>query len=78
MCALPHTWRAVSATRLGASADPFPGPSVRGDVLDRCEDAARAFTGNSTGDIDVGWLAPTRSAWAGGQRFGLCWTRTRD
>ncbi|MGH1562491.1 septum formation family protein [Mumia sp. DW29H23] len=78
VCALPHTWRAVSARRLGAAGDPYPGASVRGAVLDRCEDAARAYTDNSTGDIDVGWLPPSRAEWAAGDRFGLCWTRTRE
>ncbi|MBW9206430.1 septum formation family protein [Mumia sp. zg.B17] len=77
VCALPHTWRAVAARRLGTARTPFPGPSIRGEVLGRCEGAARAFTDNSTRDIEVGWLPPDRAAWAQGQRFGLCWTRTR-
>ncbi|WP_370618922.1 septum formation family protein [Mumia qirimensis] len=78
-CALPHTWRAVAARRLGAARDAYPGgAAVRQDVLSRCEQPAREFTDNSTADIDVGWLPPSRAAWASGDRFGLCWTRTRD
>ncbi|KHL12051.1 putative regulator of septum formation [Mumia flava] len=77
ICDLDHTWRAIDAQRLGSGDDPYPGRSeVRGDVLERCEDPARAWTGNETGDIAVGWRPPTRAAWAAGERFGLCWTRT--
>lgn len=77
-CALPHTWRAIAARRLGAAAAPYPGRSVRGDVLGRCEQVSRDYTGNTTGDISVAWRPPTRAQWAAGERFGLCWTRTRD
>ncbi|KAA1423649.1 hypothetical protein FE697_008675 [Mumia zhuanghuii] len=78
VCSLPHTWRAVAARRLGTAGDAYPGAAVRRDVLGRCEQPARAFTGNSTGDIAVGWLPPSRAGWAAGDRFGLCWTRTRE
>ncbi len=78
VCALPHTWRAISAQRLGAAADPYPGRAVRGNVLGRCEGVARDYTGNSTGDIAVAWRPPSRAQWVAGDRFGLCWTQTRD
>lgn len=78
VCALPHTWRAIAARRLGAAADPYPARAVRGNVLGRCEGVARDYTDNSTGDISVAWRPPSRAQWVAGERFGLCWTQTRD
>ncbi|MGH3423164.1 MAG: septum formation family protein [Nocardioidaceae bacterium] len=77
MCSEKHNWRAVSIRTLGKKSERWPGArSVRKDVLDRCEDAVRSFTGNKTRTASVGWLPPTKRQWKSGRRYGICWAET--
>ncbi len=78
LCRGPHDWRGVSAHRLGARGDGYPGDRT---VLDRarglCAADVRAELDDPLESFDYGWLRPTRSTWAGGQRFVLCFAETR-
>lgn len=79
LCSEPHEWRAVSAHRLGRRGADYPGRNVVADRMRRtCQDAVGAYEGDPLDGFDYGWLRPTLDDWRAGQRFGLCFARTRD
>ena len=77
MCREQHDWRAISAHRLGESADEFPGSDEIGDEIRRtCQADVRAYVDDPLDGFDYGWLRPTGPDWREGQRFALCFTKT--
>ena len=76
MCTQPHTFRAVTALRLGGSDDPYPGAdATRADGESECKDFIADLLG-VTGGFTYGWTYPSATDWSGGQRFGYCWNST--
>lgn len=76
MCAEDHTYRALTALRLGTDTARYPGESVtRTKGQQRCADYIADELG-SAGGYTYGWTYPTVADWATGQRFGYCWNKT--
>lgn len=76
-CRERHDWRAVSAHRLGALGDDYPGDqAVVEEVRTTCQDDVRTYVDDPLASFDYGWLRPTGADWRDGQRFALCFTRT--
>lgn len=78
MCTEDHTYRALTALRLGIDAARYPGEKVTGTQgQQRCSDYIAKVLGSTSG-YTFGWTYPTASDWARGQRFGYCWNKATD
>ena len=78
ICTRDHHWRAISRLRLGSVDAAYPGgPQLRRTGSHRCKDVARDYLDARDG-FSYGFEVPRRKAWAGGDRFGLCWAQTTD
>ncbi|MGA9346895.1 MAG: septum formation family protein [Nocardioidaceae bacterium] len=76
MCSQDHTFRALSALRLGADSDAYPGESVAmTDGQKRCDKLVSDTLGVG-GGYSYAWTYPSADDWANGQRFGFCWNKT--
>ncbi len=76
MCSQDHTFRALSALRLGADGDAYPGESVAmTDGQKRCDKLVSDTLGVG-GGYSYAWTYPSADDWANGQRFGFCWNKT--
>ncbi len=76
MCSQDHDYRAISALRLGAVADPYPGEQATLDTgKQRCQDLVATLLGRPDG-FTYSWTYPSTDDWATGQRFGYCWNQT--
>ncbi len=72
VCAAKHTWRARATIPLPADVGYLAkSAGTRADA--RCRDVAAARTAD---EVRLRWSFewPTKSQWAAGQRYGLCWT----
>jgi len=79
LCREPHDWRAVGAHRLGGRGADYPGRNVVADRMRKtCEDEVGTYEGDPLEGFDYGWLRPTLADWRVGQRFGLCFAKTRE
>jgi len=75
-CSAPHTWRAVSAIKLGDADDPYPGDhfsQVR--ARDYCADAVIAWL-DYPPTYAYGYTTFHRAEWEAGNRRALCWAGT--
>lgn len=71
-CSRPHTWRARATIDLPA-ATKYLDKAAGEDADSRCRDIdAKLAADNLKLEWSFEW--PTREQWAGGQRYGLCWT----
>jgi hypothetical protein len=76
MCGQGHTYRAVSAIRLGEASAPYPGEQVaRAEGEDDCKQVVSDLLGVS-GGFTFSWTYPSAGDWSAGQRFGYCWNQT--
>lgn len=76
MCREVHTYRALTALRLGTDTTRYPGDAVtRVRGQHRCAHYIASKLG-AAGGYTYGWTYPTVSDWAAGQRFGYCWNKT--
>lgn len=76
MCAGDHTYRALTALRLGTDETRYPGERVtRTQGQQRCATYIANKLG-SAGGYTYGWTYPTPADWATGQRFGYCWHKS--
>jgi hypothetical protein len=75
VCSISHTWRAVGAVKLGGPAASFDGENrVRGRVRGLCETQVRDYL-ETTGAYEYNYTWPTRSLWADGDRYGVCYAK---
>jgi len=75
-CSQAHTWRAVSAIKLGAPSDPYPGDhfsQVR--ARDYCADAVIAWL-DYPPTYAYGYTTFHEAEWKAGNRRALCWAGT--
>lgn len=77
MCTEPHTYRALSALRLGDDNAAYPGEDTAKSTGEQCEEVVGDVLGVE-GGFTYGWTYPSAADWAGGQRFGYCWNQTSD
>ncbi len=76
ICGQPHTFRALTALRLGTTTSRYPGKAVAGTAgQKRCSTYIANALGTNSG-YTYAWTYPTESDWASGQRFGFCWNKT--
>jgi hypothetical protein len=76
MCNQKHTFRALTALRLGAEDAAYPGDNVVADGgQQRCDDFISRTLGLG-GGYSYTWTYPSRDDWANGQRFGFCWMKS--
>jgi Septum formation len=75
MCTQPHTYRAVSAIRLGGPDVPRPTVRQLAGPKDKCRRTVASLLGVSGGFSFV-FTYPGVHEWNAGQRFGLCWDRS--
>ncbi len=76
MCSQDHTFRALSALRLGSDSDAYPGQSVAmTEGQKRCDKLVSDTLGVG-GGYSYAWTYPSPDDWANGQRFGFCWNKT--
>lgn len=72
ICALRHSWRAISTIHL-AGGKKYPGVAAVRDAGDAtCKDQVRARNPGSL-KYSYGWEWPTRTQWEAGQHYGFCW-----
>lgn len=77
MCSQKHTYRAVTAIKLGAKSAKYPGTDVtREDGQRQCASYIKKDMGK-TGGYTYGWTYPTPKDWDNGQRYGYCWLKTK-
>ena len=75
-CNQEHEYRAISALRLGADSDDYPGEDVtRTEGRNRCEALIQEGV-DAEGGYTFSWTYPTPRDWNAGQRFGYCWQKT--
>ncbi len=78
MCSQDHTYRALSALRLGATDAAYPGESVAmSEGQKRCDKLVSDTLGVS-GGYSYAWTYPSADDWANGQRFGFCWNKSAN
>ncbi len=75
-CDQAHDWRAVTAVKIGAPKDPYPGDRVSEvRARDNCSDWVGAWL-NYTVDYEYGYSIFHEAEWRAGNRRSLCWART--
>lgn len=75
MCKERHQYRALTAIRLGADGDAYPGATKAGtDGQQQCADFITARLG-AAGGYTYAWTFPTATDWSSGQRYGYCWLK---
>lgn len=75
-CDQAHDWRAVTAVKIGAPQDPYPGDRVSEvRARDNCSDWVGAWL-NYAVDYEYGYSIFHRAEWRAGNRRSLCWART--
>lgn len=75
-CALPHTWRAVTAVKLGQPDDPYPGDhlsEIRANNY--CSDAIGAYF-NYANTYEYGYTVFHAAEWKAVNRRAICWAKT--
>ncbi len=76
MCNQDHTYRALSALRLGSDSAAYPGQQVVGtEGQQRCDTYISDALGLG-GGYTYAWTYPSADDWSNGQRFGFCWNQT--
>lgn len=78
MCDQDHTYRALTALRLGSDSAGYPGEEVVGtDGQKRCDNFISDALGLG-GGYTYAWTYPSMDDWRNGQRFGFCWNETTN
>ena len=78
VCSKKHTWRSVSSIRLGKPAKNWPGnKKLRNEAKERCAEDVRKYL-NTSGSFNYGYIVPTKRVWNNGERYGVCFAKTRD
>ena len=77
-CREPHNLRSVSAEKIGSASKRFPGTSrVAAFMKPRCRDAGRDYFG-SRRSFSYTSTTPTSIRWAYGDRWGVCFVKTKE
>jgi putative regulator of septum formation len=75
-CTEPHTWRAVTAIKVGAPEDPYPGDRlVEVTTRDYCSRSVGAWLGYPP-EYDYGYTWFHEGEWKAGNRRSVCWAAT--
>jgi hypothetical protein len=75
-CTDPHTWRAVTAIKVGDPADPYPGDRlVEVKTRDYCSDWVGSWLGYPP-EYDFGYTWFHEGEWQAGNRRSVCWAAT--
>lgn len=75
-CAKPHTWRAITAVKLGQPTDPYPGDhisEIRANAY--CSDAVAVYF-NYANTYEFGYTVFHAAEWKAGNRRAVCWAKT--
>ncbi|MGH1562490.1 septum formation family protein [Mumia sp. DW29H23] len=76
-CTTKHQWRGVASVKLGAAKAKYAGAKkVQATMRDRCPAPVRRYL-DTTGSFDYGYISPSRTAWQRGERYGVCFAKTR-
>ncbi|MBW9206431.1 septum formation family protein [Mumia sp. zg.B17] len=76
-CTTKHQWRGVDSVKLGAPKAKYPGAKkVQATMRDRCPAGVRRYL-DTRGSFDYGYISPSRTAWQRGERWGVCFAKTR-
>lgn len=76
-CDAAHDWRAVTAVKVGAPDEPWPGEKiVRARSRDRCSDWVGAWLHYSA-NYEFGYTWFHQAEWSAGNRRSVCWAHTR-
>lgn len=76
-CSTKHQWRAVESVRLADASKGYPKVSkLEATLKDRCGTAVRKYLGTRNG-FDYGYVAPGRGSWERGDRWGVCFAKTK-
>ncbi|MDO9379084.1 MAG: septum formation family protein [Nocardioidaceae bacterium] len=77
LCRDAHNWRSVSAIKLGVGSKAFPGTSeLTSFVRGRCSTAVRRYLDTSA-SFEYGYIVPTADLWKYGDRWAVCFAKTR-
>ncbi|WP_262851716.1 septum formation family protein [Mumia quercus] len=77
VCSTRHQWRGVDTVRLGAAKAKYPGTKkVQATMRDRCPAGVRRYL-DTRGSFDYGYISPSRAAWQRGERWGVCFAKTK-
>lgn len=77
-CAQPHTWRAITAIKLGQPNDPYPGDHISEIRANNyCSDAVLAYF-NYANTYEFGYTVFHAAEWKAGNRRAVCWAKTTD
>lgn len=75
-CAKPHSWRAITAVKLGQPSDAYPGDhisEIRANAY--CSDAVAVFL-NYANTYEFGYTVFHEAEWKAGNRRAVCWAKT--
>jgi len=75
-CAQPHSWRAVTAIKLGQPNDPYPGDHLSEiRAKNYCSDAIAAYFSYAN-TYEYGYTVFHAAEWKAGNRRAVCWAKT--
>ncbi|MDN5746273.1 MAG: septum formation family protein, partial [Nocardioidaceae bacterium] len=75
-CSKKHNWRAVSAVKIGAPDDPYPGDQVMESRTNAfCKSAVKAWL-NYPSSFQYGYTYFHKPEWEFGVRRSVCWAKT--
>lgn len=75
-CAQAHTWRAVTAAKLGQPSDPYPGDHLSEILANNyCSDAIAAYF-DYADTYEFGYTVFHAAEWKAGNRRAICWAKT--
>lgn len=78
VCSRPHTYRAIGGIHLGDANAKYPGANRMDRSLEAaCDEPVRAYLGVS-GGFSYAWTYPGREDWNDGNRWGLCYIKSKS
>ncbi|MFC6149354.1 MULTISPECIES: septum formation family protein [Mumia] len=77
VCSTKHRWRGVDSVRLGAVTAKYPGTKrAQSTMRDRCTTSVRRYL-DTRGSFEYGYISPSKASWQRGERWGVCFAKTK-
>jgi hypothetical protein len=77
VCSTRHQWRGVDTVKLASAKARYPGTKkVQATMRNRCPAGVRRYL-DTRGSFDYGYISPSRASWQRGERWGVCFAKTK-
>ncbi|WP_370618920.1 septum formation family protein [Mumia qirimensis] len=77
-CSTKHQWRGIDSIRLGSPTASYPGSKrSQSTMRDRCTTSVRRYL-DTRGSFEYGYISPSKTSWQRGERWGVCFAKTRN